>query len=174
MKKVFALVLALVLVCCSFAFADENVLYHGFGTTTSVSVKDATADADGQVQVNTAMASVVVDANGVIVSVILDTQQTTVKMNNTGVVTTDVTAAFPTKVEKGDAYGMRATSEKVGIGKEYNEQIDGLEQWLIGKTVADFKAAIEGKDETLLAVATITLDTYVTAIEKAVNVALGL
>ena len=140
----------------------------------SVSAKDAAADADGQVQVNTAMASVVFDANGVIVSVILDTQQTTVKMNNTGVVTTDVTAAFPTKVEKGDAYGMRATSESVGIGKEYNEQIDGLEQWLIGKTVADFKAAIEGKDETLLAVATITLDTYVTAIEKAVNVALGL
>ena len=166
MKKVFALILALVLVCSSVSALAEEV-FHGFGSYTTVSAKDATADADGQVQVNTAMASVVFDANGVIVSVNLDTQQTTIKMNNTGVVTTDVTVAFPTKVEKGDDYGMRATSEKVGIGKEYNEQMEGLEAWLVGKTVADFKAAIEGADETLLAVATVTLDTYVAALETA-------
>ena len=172
MKKVLALVLALVLVLCSTAMADE--LYHGFGAVTNASSsKNATADGEGTVQVNTTMASVVVDENGVIISVQLDVQQAKVNFNAAGEITTDITAAFATKNELGDAYTMRATSEAVGIGKEYFEQIDGLEQWLVGKTVAEFKAAVEGNDETLLAVCTIKVGDHVAAIEKAVADALA-
>lgn len=173
MKKVLSLVLALVLVLFSTAaMADE--LYHGFGAVTNASSsKNASADANGTVQVNTTMASVVVDENGVIISVHFDVQQTKINFNAAGEITTDVSVNFPTKIELGDAYNMRATSEAMGIGKEYFEQIDGLEQWLVGKTVAEFKAAVEGKDETLLAVCTIKVGDHIASLEKAVADALA-
>lgn len=173
MKKVLSLVLALVLVLFSTAaMADE--LYHGFGSVTGAkSSKNASADANGTAQVDTTMASVVVDENGVIISVHFDVQQTKINFNANGEIVTDVTAAFATKVELKDGYNMRGTSEAMGIGKEYFEQIDGLEQWLVGKTVADFKAAVEGKDETLLAVCTIKVGDHIAALEKAVADALS-
>jgi len=172
MKKIIALVLSLMLVLCSVAALAEDVVYHGFGAyTTASSSSNATADGNGTVQVNTNMASVVVNADGTIVSIILDTQQTKVQFNNAGEIVTDVTVPFPTKVELKDGYNMRGASP---IGMEYFEQIAGLENWLVGKTVADLKAAIEGKDETLLAVCTIKLGDTVISIENAVNDALGL
>jgi len=170
MKKIFALVLALALLLCSVsALADDCKI--GLGMTTSIATsKDATAEKDGTAVVYSFIAAVTVDANGVITAADLDVLQAKVAFNAEGKLTSDLSAPALTKTELGEAYGMKKASP---IGKEYDEQLAGLEQWLIGKTAAEFKAAYEGKDETLLAVATVTLTDMVSAVEKAVAAALA-
>ena len=170
MKKIFALVLALALLLCSVsALADDCKL--GLGMTTSISTsKDATAEADGSAVVYSFIASVTVDANGVIQAADLDVLQAKVAFDATGKLTSDLSAPALTKTELGEAYGMKKASP---IGLEYYEQLAGLEAWLVGKTAADFKAAVEGKEETLMAVATVTLTDMVSAVEKAVAAALA-
>lgn len=81
-----------------------------------------------------------------------------------------MTAEIKTKVEKGTEYGMLKASP---IGKEIDEQYAGLEDWLVGKTVEDLKAAYAGKDETLVSVCSIKLEAIITALEKAVANALA-
>ena len=176
MKKVAALVLVLVLLLCAVpSFAEEgDALYLGLGVSTSIgSSKDASADKDGTAQVDSAIATVIVDKDGVIQLCIIDAAQTKVTFSAAGVITADMTAEIKTKVEKGTEYGMLATSTANGIGKEIDEQYAGLEAWLVGKTVEDLKAAYEGKDETLVSVCSIKLEAIITALEKAVANALA-
>ena len=173
MKKVAALVLALVLLLCAVpSFAEEgDALYLGLGVSTSIgSSKDASADNDGTAQVDSAIATVIVDKDGVIQLCIIDAAQTKVTFSAAGVITADMTAEIKTKVEKGTEYGMLNASP---IGKEIDEQYAGLEAWLVGKTVEDLKAAYEGKDETLVSVCSIKLEAIITALEKAVANALA-
>ena len=59
------------------------------------------------------------------------------------------------------------------IGKEWFEQIAALEDWLVGKTAADLKTAYEGKDESLVTVCSIKLESVCVALEKAVADALA-
>ena len=49
------------------------------------------------------------------------------------------------KKELGDAYGMKAYS---GIGKEWYEQIEYLENWLKGKKISDLKKADSRPDSS--------------------------
>lgn len=171
MKKVLALVLALVLVLCAIPALAEGELYLGLGISTSIaSSKDATADADGTAQVDSSIVSVVVDKDGVIQACAIDCAQTKVKYSAAGVITSDPTAEIKSKMELGPDYNMLPASP---IGKEIDEQLTALCDWLVGKTVDDLKAAYEGKDETLLAVCTIKLQGYITALEKAVANALA-
>lgn len=173
MKKVAALVLALVLLLCAVpSFAEEgDALYLGLGVSTSIgSSKDASADNDGTAQVDSAIATVIVDKDGVIQLCVIDAAQTKVTFSAAGVITADMTAEIKTKVEKGTEYGMLKASP---IGKEIDEQYAGLEDWLVGKTVEDLKAAYEGKDETLVSVCSIKLEAIITALEKAVANALA-
>ena len=52
------------------------------------------------------------------------------------------------KLEKKDDYGMKGLSEKLGIGKEWYEQVDYLEGKLIGMTKDDVtKIETYKKDE---------------------------
>lgn len=169
MKKILALVLALALVLCSVSALAEGVNL-GLGVATSLKCKDASADADGSVQVNSAIVAVVVDDNGVILSVQIDAAQTTGAFSAAGAVTTDVTAVIKSKMEKQEEYNMRGASP---IGREWFEQVTDLEAWMVGKTVEEVKAAYEGADETLKAVCTITLDDTIVALEKAVADALA-
>ncbi len=39
------------------------------------------------------------------------------------------------KKELGNDYGMKALSEKIGIGKEWYEQCEAFEKWCVGKTL---------------------------------------
>ena len=170
MKKILALVLALVMLCSVAALADGDCKI-GLGMSTSISSsKDATAEKDGTAVVYSFIAALTVDANGVIHEADLDVLQAKVAFDATGKLTSDLSAPALTKTELGDAYGMRKASP---IGLEYDEQLAGLEAWLVGKTAADFKAAVEGKDETLLAVCTVTMTAMVEAVEKATAAALA-
>lgn len=168
MKKLFALllVLALSLTVLSGAMADTL----GLGIVTSVSSsKAATADADGVGQVDSSICTVMVDANGVITSVVFDVAQTMVNFNAKGEITTDLTAAIQSKLEKGDAYGMKGASP---IGKEWFEQAAALQAYCTGKTLEQVLAGVSEDHnsavaEDLKAGATIHLAGLINALVKA-------
>ncbi len=184
MKKLFVALMALVLVGCSSGTTTEptatpevtetpevveGTMSVGVGSVTSLSVGDAEADKDGKAQANTTYAVVVLEGD-VISYVSFDVAQNTANFTAEGVVTTDAEMATPTKKEKGDSYGMRAASE---IGAEWFEQIAALEEYAVGKTVAEFLATpLEEKvttDADLLTKVTIKIDGYLAAFEVAAN-----
>lgn len=168
MKKLIALVLALVL-CLGItsAFADKL----GFGSVSGVghATKDATEDAVGVIQVETTYCAVLVDDEGKIIEIKFDVAQNSFNFDNEGKVIAHG-PDYPTKLEKGDAYGMKNAS---AIGLDWYEQAAGLQAWLVGKTIDEFRAAVEAGDETLLAVCSITATDFVEAAAKAIADALA-
>ncbi|MFV0480312.1 MAG: hypothetical protein ACK5LZ_07075 [Anaerorhabdus sp.] len=180
MKKLFVALMALVLVGCSSGTTTPTAtpeveetpalstgLSVGVGSVTSLSMSDATADAEGKAQANTTYAVVVLEGD-VIKYVSFDVAQNTVNFDTTGVVLTAADAATPTKKEKGEDYGMRSSSE---IGKEWFEQIAVLEEYAVGKTVEEFLATPVTDNVTtdadLLAGCTIKINGYLAAFEVA-------
>ncbi len=108
---------------------------QGLGVVTSVSgSKDAGADKEGAAQTNTTICSVVFDADGKIKSISIDVAQAYVNFDDKGKITTDIAKPVKTKKQKGDDYGMKTASP---IKKEWFEQIDALEKWMVGKSVND-------------------------------------
>lgn len=175
MKKISALLLALVLCLTSVAALADT---YGLGLVTGVSGKDASVvdgeNYDGSFGVDTTICALVLDDAGIIKSIKFDVQQTKLAFSPEAKVTTDVTAEFPSKLEKGEAYGMRAASP---IGKEWFEQVAALEAFCIGKTPADVLATpTYQKDENHTAVpedadlkagVTMTIGDFLAALEKA-------
>ena len=89
-------------------------------------------------QVDATFASVVTDAEGVIVAVDLDVAQSKGVKNDAGVYTAEGFDAR-TKTEKGPDYGMTVASP---IGAEWDAQMAAFEAWAIGKTV-DYITGVE-------------------------------
>lgn len=134
--------------------------------TTTGSSKDA-GDKDGNAQVDSVAAVVVVDADGKIVNCMIDTAQTKMAFTAEGKVI--MADDFKTKKELGDEYGMRKAS---AIGKEWFEQAEAVEQYVIGKTADEVEGiAVDETTKTtepdLLAGATIKIGSYVQAITEA-------
>ena len=176
MKKLLSLALALVLVLSlvSIAGAEVNGIKHGLGMVTSIgSVAEATAEKPGAAQVNTTVCSLVLDAEGKIVSVIWDVQQSKIQFSLEGK-PVDLPEELLTKLEKGEAYGMLRAS---AIGKEWFEQIAAFGEYCIGKTVeevlnipvferdANHKAVPDV--EELKASVTVTVGDYLASLQKA-------
>src|SRR5690606_19323519 len=108
---------------------------------------------------------------GKVVSCNIDTAQTAVNFDEAGVITSDKAMNYPTKKEKGDDYGMIKAS---GIGREWYEQIEAVEEWMIGKTAAEITNMPlndEGAttDVDLAAKATMTLTGYQAAVLEAIE-----
>ncbi len=168
MKKLLVLALALVLSTTLIAGAMADTL--GLGVVTGIgSSKAATAEADGVAQVNTTICTVIVDDSGVITAAIFDVAQTKVGFNAKGEITADLAAAFQSKQELKEAYGMKKASP---IGKEWNEQADALSAFCTGKTLEQVLAGVsEDKNsavaEDLKAGATMHLVELIEALEKA-------
>lgn len=165
MKKLLALVLCLGLVSgCSTSASTTKV---GTGSITSFKTADASTEKDGQVQVNTTIASVGLDKDGKITYVNFDVAQNSGKVDTTGAVS--VSEDTKTKKEKGADYGMVKASN---IGKEWFEQIASFETYIVGKTLDEVKAIelSEGvaTSEDLTSEVTIKLTDYIAALEKAV------
>ena len=94
----------------------------------------AEADKAGSVTINTTMCALELDDAGKITTVSFDIAQNKVGFDATGALTGELTGEHPTKKELGDGYGMKAAS---GIGKEWFEQAEALEDWCVGKTVEE-------------------------------------
>ncbi|WP_242975137.1 hypothetical protein [Anaerovirgula multivorans] len=148
----------------------------GLGVITSIA-KSKDADDNNTLalgQVDTVMVAASFDQEGKVVSITIDNAQTRVNFDADLKVTNDKAAEIKTKIELGDAYGMINASE---IGKEWYQQIDELENWMVGKTVAEIKAmnvkevdashpAVPDVPE-LTSLVTISIQDYVAALEKA-------
>ena len=148
----------------------------GLGVLVGGKVVDATAEAGASVQINTNMMAVAVDAEGNVVAAQLDVAQQKAAFDLEGKLAGAVD--LRTKIEKQGDYGMVGAS---AIGKEYFEQIDALEAWMTGKTLAEVTGMpTYERDashtacpdvEELKASCTITVGDYLVAFEEAVNTA---
>ncbi|MGI6658050.1 MAG: hypothetical protein ACOX4N_01315 [Dethiobacteraceae bacterium] len=197
MKKVLSLVLvlslvALMLVGCGGEkdpngedqdpgnVVAEGAVKLGLGVVNSIDKSKDYAPAEGDKaevlpvgQVDTTMAAVAIDADGKVVDVIIDTQQTKVNFD-ADLKVTNRDAELKSKKELKDGYGMKAAST---IDKEWYEQIEALEQWMVGKTLAEIKGLkTKERDAShkhvpdvpeLTSSVTITVEAYLEAVEKA-------
>lgn len=148
--------------------ASEGGYKTGLAVVSSMASSKEPADGkDGNAQVDSVAAAVVVDADGKIVSCYIDTAQNKMGFTAEGkVVKKD---EFQTKKELGEKYGMKAAS---GIGKEWDEQIQVLEEYVIGKTAEEVAGiavddATKPTDVDLVAGVTIKIGDYKKAIVEA-------
>lgn len=182
MKKFLSLALVLVMVLSVVAFAgcsgekgSTEPLKFGLGVVSSYGeAKDADGDTNGSGEFNTTAVAVLLDAEGKIVAIDLDSAQIATAWTSAGkfVATEDLR----TKYEKGTDYNMAAYGKKhdgtEGAVKEWNEQADAFMATAKGKTVAELKAFVaeDGYTTGDLATAGCTINVYdfINALDKAV------
>lgn len=184
MKKILSVVLAVVMLFAVVALAGcsndepDTAATLKFGMGIVANYGDATS-ADGETngagQVNTTAVAVLLDADGKIVAIDLDTAQIATAWTSEGKVV--ATEELRTKYEKGTDYGMGGNAyaqDLNGDGKvlEWNEQADAFMATAKGKTLDEVKAYMteDGYTTGDLATAgcTIHVTDFIGALEKAV------
>lgn len=138
-------------------------------STTSLSdSKNATAEEDGLAQAYATVGAITMNGD-TITSMVIDAVQASVNFDTAGQITTDLTAAQPSKNQLGDDYGMRKASS---IGREWYEQAAGFAAYVTGKTPAEVSGIAvteDGKaaDADLAASVTISIGAFQTLVDKA-------
>lgn len=172
-KRLISLIAAtlLLLTCWTAAGTAESA-----GVMTGLSIipdftssQDATAEADGLVQINVIFTGVLVDADGKILKCDIDMTQAKINFDATGKITSDLTAEVKTKNELGDDYGMKKASS---IGKEWYEQAAAFAAYCVGKTadeVSSIAVNEEGQaaDAEILAGTTVHVGDFITGVATA-------
>lgn len=178
MKKHIAIIVTVILTAALLAGCGSGGSYKtGLGQVVSIaSSKDATADANGAVQVDVTMAAVTIDGEGRIQKVSIDVVQGKVDIDNGGKILTDKSVSMKSKVELGDEYGLIKQSK---IGRNWYEQIAELEKWMIGKTIEEVQGIkLKKVDDShpsvpdepdLTSKVTITVQDYIAAVAEAVK-----
>ncbi len=175
MKKFIASLLCLFLLPCFFLCScgkksEEQKFGLGIYSYYS-SVNNASADKNGGVTVLHTAASVLIDKNGKIIDIDLDSAECTGGFTKDGKFT--ASEKFLTKSELSDDYGMaKYGTDRNGDGKvlEWDEQAEAFEDIVKGKTLDEIKALVAdpyGTDEVIKAGCTIAVSDFVKAIEKA-------
>ncbi len=188
MKKIFSLVLAALIAAAMLAGCKsdngtggntetpgnvggtDKSVKTGLAISTSIG-KSTDAGEEGLAQADSVAVAVMIDAEGTIISCVIDSAQSKVNFNSEGKLTTPTDTEFNTKNELGDEYGMKKAST---IGKEWNEQAAALASYVQGKTVDEVRSI--AVDETrhptgddLKSSVTISIGPYIDMIEKAVE-----
>ena len=177
MKKIYASMMAAAMVVslagCSSnggsgSAASAAAYKLGMGVCTSTD-----SSAAGNAQVDATVAAVVLDADGKIVSCVVDVAQNKMAVTDGEVPEDAGSMTFKTKKEKLEEYNMKPAS---AIGKEWYEQAEAFEAFVAGKT-ADEVAAIPVEtlenghvvttDETLKAGCTMSINALIDATVKA-------
>lgn len=145
----------------------------GLGVVTTIAKSKDAAEEDGLAQAYSYYTATTFDADGVITSSIIDSSQTNVSFSKAGAVTSDIKAAFQTKNELGDAYGMKKAS---AIGKEWSEQADAFAKYIVGKTMAEVKGIAMNEEgvpagDDLKSSVTVHVGDFLTILEKAFKTA---
>lgn len=150
---------------------QEEAASYKLGMGVSISTASSQ---EGNAQVDATVAAVVLDQDGKIVSCKVDVAQNKMDVTDGQVPEDAADATYLTKKELKDDYGMKGAS---GIGKEWYEQAEAFEQFVVGKT-ADEVAAIpveeaEGHtvttDADLAAGCTMSVSALMEATTKACN-----
>ncbi len=187
MKKILSIMLVAIMLCTFMAACgntpdvsdpDNNpaaTLKFGLGVSANYgSTTDADGETNGAGEFNTTGVAVLLDAEGKIVKIDVDTAQIKTAWTSEGKVI--ATEELRTKYEKGTDYNMAAFGKKhdgsEGKPLEWFEQADAFMTTVTGKTLAEAKAYM-GSDEYAtgdLATAgcTIKVGEFMTALEKAV------
>jgi hypothetical protein len=165
MRKIISLVLCLIMILsCIPAMAEEAAAVKtGLAMETSLAKSK-----DGQSQANIAITAVTVDDNGVITACVIDVVQVKIAFDETGKLTTDKTLTFDSKLELGDAYGMRVASS---ISAEWNEQAAAFAAYCVGKTIDELKGAELNENNQvvdIVASCTLTVDEFLPGVLDAV------
>ena len=175
MKKILSIVLAVLLVFSLFALAGCGAKELKFGLGVSAKYGKATSadgETNGNTEVTTTVAAVLVDESGKIVKCVIDEAQN--KANYTSEGKAVANEELKTKGELGADYGMSKYGtdlNKDGVVKEWNEQIAAFVSNVEGKTLDEVKAMVVdgyGNDDIQTAGCTMAVAPYVTALEKAV------
>lgn len=178
MKKILAVVLAAVMllgvVALTGCTSTTETLKFGMGVVANYGdATDADGETNGSGEFNTTAVAVLLDADGKIVKIDLDTAQIKTAWTQDGKVV--ATEDFRTKYDKGTDYGMAVVGiDKNGDGKslEWNEQADAFMATATGKTLDEVKALMAddgyGTGDLATAGCTIHVTDFITALEKAV------
>ena len=147
----------------------EGAVKTGFAVSATLSSENA-GEKDGNTTTDVSLVAVTVTEDGVIESCAIDAIQGKVTFTAEGKVSSEAGEVL-SKKELGDDYGMRVASP---IGKEWDEQVEAIEAYAVGKTVEELKnKAIDEsgvvKDADLASGATIYMGSFIWAIEAAVN-----
>lgn len=113
------------------------------GIVTSQSNKDATDEANGEIELATTVVATALDAEGKVVAAATDVASGKLSFDTKGVSATDTTAAIATKKAQGADYGMSAYGQDLngdGVVKEWNEQGAAFDAALVGKNATEIGA----------------------------------
>lgn len=110
----------------------EGGLRTGMAAVYSMEKSKDAGEKDGAAEVDMVVAAVVIDQEGRVADCKLDMAQT--KMGFTAEGKVIMADGFKTKKELGEEYGMKKVS---AIGKEWNEQAENFEAYVIGKTAEE-------------------------------------
>ncbi len=153
MKKLFvlfsALSLVLILVACG---EDTTMMENDYSYKLGMSAYTHTdgsrgyaEDKNGRARFSTTYVSAVFGDDGTIMDVKIDEVESNVDFDASGALVNYMGGNVQSKKELGDAYGMKDYS---GIGKEWYEQIEYLENWLKGKKINDLEKAESRSDSS--------------------------
>ena len=121
-------------------------------------------------QVDIHVAAVTLDAEGKIVSCDIDAIQVKATVDATGAIAADAATEFTSKNDLKEGYNMKGASP---IGKEWYEQADAFEKYIIGMTSAQVEALLGSDgyptDETLQTGCTMKIAAYIAAINNALS-----
>ncbi len=133
MKKVFAIALCVCLLAMSLAGCGEKEYKLGMGVSLNMDSSDT-----GNAQVDAAVAAVVTDAAGKIVSCRIDVAQSKMDITDGEV---DAGASFRSKMELGSEYGMagKVDNDGDGVMLEWDAQARAFEEFVVGKTADEVK-----------------------------------
>ncbi|MEL7648854.1 MAG: hypothetical protein AAGU76_12215 [Sedimentibacter sp.] len=149
----------------------EDSVKTGLAVISSVEKSADAGEKDGLAQTDSVVVAVTVDKDGKIVQAAIDTAQTKINFTKEGKISSDVKAEYKSKQELGTDYGMAKASS---LGKDWFEQANALADYFVGKTVEEIKAipvTDTGVPTTadLTSSVTIKINSYVAAVEKAVE-----
>lgn len=152
----------------------EGITKLGLGHVISIAKSSDKADGKAaKAQADVTVMAVGFDKDGKVVSAELDVAQTIIDFDENMALATDPSGEFKTKKELGADYGMAKASP---IGKEWFEQAQALEEWMIGKTVEEITGMTmeEGKstEEDLVSSVTVGVEDYLLALDQAWNEAI--
>ncbi len=169
--------------------AWENAIDVEGGATVGLGVEAGIAssrglgtDANGnevlpQTQADVYMSATAFDADGIVVGTIIDNAQVRVAYDAEGNITSDMEAELRTKHELKEDYGMKGVSEATGIGKEWYEQMEAFQEWMVGKDIDEITGLpVKERDAghqnvpdvpELESTVTITVEGYLAVVEEA-------
>ena len=116
----------------------------GSYTTTDDSYSSVEGE-NGKGVVSTTYATVIFDENDIIRKVYIDEVESKIYFDSNGnLANNDTMKQIRSKRELGDEYNMKVAS---GIGKEWYQQINSLESWLVGKNIAEISNGVMNMPE---------------------------